>query len=376
MSIGQVTSPQPADSLNSVWKNISTFFGTPFGFSLLIAIFLILLTFPFLPALWEAFKPKDNQPLIIDQEYTRDPRYFDKNFIEELQPYLADPELLKKEDVKFQDRIPIDYYENLITDDSLHMKHLLIISKIVKTGKNNRYTQPIYAKGTAEIGAKSILNILMAEGNVTLGKEITLNRWMGSNSNITAGESCFLGKRVACSGVLQLGKGCMFSSLYAMPIATYEASLQSEQHPINAVEIPPDHQESISHISDFNWYISRQYMTVPPYSIVNNTMIVKTDLVLRKGVVVNGDLKIYGKVLMEKDVRVYGELISAGDIEIGEDSYISENLFSQSRIHIRSGVRIGQPGQYKSVVGKKGIRIEKNVIIYGYIMTAGLGVVI
>jgi predicted acyltransferase (DUF342 family) len=359
-----------------VWQELSGFVQTPAGFLALIIIFLMLLIIPFVPAVLEMFYPKDNEPLLIRQDYTRDPRYFDKNFVEELQLYLTDPDLHRGKPVKFNNMIPMKYYDKLSAQDAFHSKFLIIIEKNLLSGKNSKYQQPVYVKGKAELGAKADIDILVAGGDIVLGPETTVRKWAGTDHNITVGESSFLGKRVACDGTLRLAKGCLFNSLYALPIATYGADVSANLQAPFAVEIPLDQADNITHVSDFNWYVSRDYMTIPPYSIVNNSMIVKSDLVLRKGVVVNGDLKVYGKVLMEKDVRIYGELISDGDIEIGEDCYIRENLFSQSRIMIKQGVRIGLPGQFKSVVGKKGIRIEKNVIIYGYIMTAGIGVIL
>lgn len=351
------------------------FFRKPLGILVLIIVFLILIILPFIPAFRELWHPKDNKPLFINQDYIRDPRHFDKSFMEELKPYLVNAEQAKSRSVKFKNQIPIDYHTDLSVADSTKTGHLLIVNNNLKTGSKAVFSQPVYVQGTADIGDNNQLDILKVTGNIKLGKECAINKWVSSDGSIKAGNDVQMGKRATCSNVLQMNKGCRFSNLYAMPIATYEADFNQTQEKVLPVELPDGKIESSKQVTDFNWYISKNFMSVPPYSVVNSSMVVKTDLVIRQGVVVNGDIKVYGNVVIEKGVRIYGELVCEKDVVVGEDSFIRENLFSQSQIHLKKGVRIGLPGQHKTAIGKKGIKLEKNVLIYGSLMTAGQGII-
>jgi predicted acyltransferase (DUF342 family) len=373
-----ITAEQPVNvdttSQESASKPVS-FFKTTKGIIALILVFLILLIIPFIPAIMEMINPKDNEPLFINQDYTRDPRFLDKQFLEELKPLLSATQNGKKETAKYKNRIPVTYKDDYSIADSTKSDSLLIVSNNLQCGKNVILNQPIYIRGKAEFGEDCIIEIASINGDAIIGKNSRINSWLSSNSNVTVGKGVVLGKHLACEGILQLNKGCTFTNLYAMPIASNEAVFSKDFAIPAAVEFPKNQRENMTQVNDLNWYVSKQLVTIPAYSLVNNSMIIKTDLVLRKGSVVNGDLKVYGKVIIEADVRIYGELLCNGDIEIGEGSFIRENLFTQSTIIIKSGVRIGLPGQHKSVIGKKGISLGSNVVIYGNILTAGKGIV-
>ena len=86
-----------------------------------------------------------------------------------------------------------------------------------------------------------------------------------------------------------------------------------------------------------------------------------------------GNIKTHGNLIIGKNVEVSGNIFADGDIEIGEGSVISGNIFSQGSVHVLAGVEIGVSGKYKSVIGKKGMALDQNVTIYGYVMTEGIG---
>jgi len=345
------------------------------GLGNLIIVFLILLIIPFIPAIREIVKPKDLLPLSIDQDYVRDPRFFETQLLEELHPVI-DAQTLGTASHMYKNKVPIDVFQEIKASDKVEPDHVIIVQNNMNTANKKSFNQPVYVKGKTNVGENCSFEILMVEGDITIGSDFRLNRWMSSNSRIVVKENAMLGKKVNCSGVLQMNKGCRFINLYAMPIATYDVDFNLEIDTSTAVVMPLDFTEQMTDVGDLNWYISKEVMTIPPYSMVNNDMVVKSDLVLRQGVVVNGNIKVYGKVTLEKEVRVFVELICNSDIEIGEYCYIRENLFTQSRIIVKSGARFGLPGQHKSIIGKKGISLDKNVLIYGNIVTAGEGIVV
>ena len=65
-----------------------------------------------------------------------------------------------------------------------------------------------------------------------------------------------------------------------------------------------------------------------------------------------------------------------GDIFIEGNVRISGHVFSQQSIYISAQTIIGCPQKIKSIIGKKAVRIEKYVSIYGYVSTEGNGIVI
>jgi len=61
---------------------------------------------------------------------------------------------------------------------------------------------------------------------------------------------------------------------------------------------------------------------------------------------------------------------------IGAGCTILGNVFSQGRFAIGTGGHVGEKGQIKSVIGKKGVFLKGNVALYGYLMTEGEGKVL
>ncbi len=346
------------------------------GLILFVVLFFLLLAVPLIPAWLEVFFPKDNQPLFIDLTYIRDPRFFDKQFLGELQPYLNELKKLRNNELKFRGKTPIEYFNFLDKKDTKTVSSLLVINgNLTSTGRCS-FQQPIYIKGKAEIGEQTELNILIVHGDVSIGKNSVIKGWLSSYGEIRVGGGVALTNRVVGDKSLSLAKGCTFNSLYAMPIATYEAEFVSRKPATVSVVAQPAKTDSMHRVSDFHWYGTQKFVTVPPFSTINNSLIVKSDLILHRGTVINGSVKCYGNLILERDVTVNGEVISEKDIEIGENCIVSENVFSQANIRIQGGSRIGAPGLYKSAIGKKGVWLGKNVIIYGYVMTAGKGTVV
>lgn len=348
---------------------------TKWGIVLIVLIFLIMLIIPFIPAFREMINPKDDKPLLINQEYVRDHRFMDKQLLSDLQKAF-DKSKQSQGAAKLKDKTPIDVVNEINPTDTVNSNHVIVVSTNMKAGHGKIFDQIIQVKGKADFGDNCKCNILMVEKDIHTGNNFVIRQWMSSNADITIGKNAILGDRVACDGTLQINQGTKFSNLYAMPIATYDADFNTEVNPSLGVIKPENAEQGMAEVSDYNWYISKKIISIPPYSMVNNSMIIKSDLIFRKGVVVNGNIKVYGKVTLEEEVRIFGELICYGDIEVGENSYIRENLFTQSHIYIKKGARIGLQGHHKSVIGKKGITLEKNVIVFGNIMTAGKGVVV
>jgi cytoskeletal protein CcmA (bactofilin family) len=97
------------------------------------------------------------------------------------------------------------------------------------------------------------------------------------------------------------------------------------------------------------------------------------DVKIGKGCLFKGSIKSYGKLTLEENVTIYGNVFTDGDILIGRNARISGHVFSQMSIHISGQTVISNPDKIKSVIGKKFISIEEDVIIYGYVATEGEG---
>jgi predicted acyltransferase (DUF342 family) len=103
---------------------------------------------------------------------------------------------------------------------------------------------------------------------------------------------------------------------------------------------------------------------------------VKNNLRISKNSLIAGNIKTYGELMIEENVKVFGNVFSEGNIIIGQNTMIDGNIFSQGSVFIDRNSQIGNPGKRKSVIGKSGIILYRDVRVYGYILTEGSGIVL
>ncbi len=79
---------------------------------------------------------------------------------------------------------------------------------------------------------------------------------------------------------------------------------------------------------------------------------------------------------MEEGVRIVGNVFAEKDVKIGAGSRILGNVFSQGTIKIDRQTKIGRTGMIKSAVSRKGIELDQDVSIFGYVLAGKKGKVL
>lgn len=338
--------------------------------SIVFALFILLFFLPFLPGLVEIVRKEDADPLYIAMNYIKNPRYFGKSFKELLHqatdgftsaPGIRDIQLSKKESLETTG--PIDVL------NAEEIDHLLYIQGDLVSRDNAQFNKEVYVAGDASMGPNNIIQVLAVGGNATIGQDVQLKRWLDADGDIDIGVGCSLGISTSSGGKLHLGQNCIFRRLYGAPITTgdggsttirdFESSIPLMEH------LPPE--LSFVRIKD---------RKLPPGTIMGKNIVFPQDVQIGYGSILRGNMKSYGKLVLEDNVIIDGNVLADGDIIIGRGVKISGNVFSQKNVYISGGTTISSPGTIKSVIGKKSVRIEESVTVYGYIATEGDGVVV
>lgn len=362
-------------------------------FLFIFVVFFILLLIPFIPAVVELIRPRDALPLFIRMDYSKEPRYFGRSFkgilknsvSADTSPGIREVKLSRNEKVEIASSRRIGIGENV--------DHILYIIGDLVSEDKARLNKEVYVTGDASIGSMNTLRAIACEGRLYLSSNVSIARWADAEGRVEAGDSCDLGINISSGNELRIGRGCKFKRLYGTPIITYsfEGLCPSNSLKKDIFEniflgvlkgLRPfmdsgniDRQSTIRAVSDDAWIVDKDCMTVPPLTRVEGNLIVKKDLKVRNGCDIVGSIKTYGDLTLESDVRISENVFSEGDIEIGEYSTIAGDIFSQGGITIKGKARIGSPGEIKSVIGKRRISLGPDVIIYGYVMTEGSGIV-
>lgn len=325
--------------------------------------FFIVFFIPFIPAIIELLRPRDALPLVIPMNYSKDPRYFGRSFrnilrdsLVDIRPGIIEIKLSKNEEIE------ITYSKKIGIGERID--HILYIIGDLVSEENARFSKEVYVRGDAYIGSDNALRAIAVDGNLNISRRVSLLRWADAEGKVDVYEDCNLGISITSEDEIRIRKGCRFKRLYGLPIITF--SIDNNPIPCLAKE----------DISNKTWVIDRDRTIIPPFTRIDKDLIVKKDLIVRKGCILVGSIKTYGNLILEEDINIIGNLFSEKDIEIGDNCTITGDAFSQGKITVKEKVRIGRAGTVKSVIGKEGIILSQGVIIYGYVMTEGLGMVI
>ncbi|MCF7815074.1 MAG: hypothetical protein K9N09_11425 [Candidatus Cloacimonetes bacterium] len=400
---------------------------------LIIPVFFIMIILPFIPALKELIQKKDAEPLYVNMSYSKDPRFFDRSFRQKLLSNVQNVgtdrafrvSLSKNEEI-----VEVCKAENV--NDYNFGNNLLYLEGNADITKNMRFTKEVYVTGTTQLNENTIIRSILSEKDLKVAPNSTIVRWAGSEANIFVGHDCDLGVRCSCEKELWIDIDCKFKSLYGHPIYTrYDENVvqmklkQAEENDEveeerekpkykkeNIIEFnrkkyflkdgetdnPEDEPEEDSPFKDSE-EISKQketdiepedeeliqisdscivvnekgLVTIDKDSDIDNDIIIKTKALFRKGNKVHGTIKCYKDLELEDNIIVLGNVISEKNIKIGKNCKIFGSIFSQGEVELGENTVIGSKGKDKSVIGKHGIILKRNVKIHGYLLTEGEG---
>ncbi len=336
-------------------------------FLAVVVVCLGLLLLPFLPGLRELLKPKDNEPLRIDMNRTKDPRYFGRSF-----RALLNEARKGRESEYGIGPLKLSRPEQAETAPTLSVAAdrkvgwLLVIDGDFTAGEGSGFEKEIFAGGRAVVGDKVALRALAGDGDVILGRKVKVLRWVDALGEIEAGEDSDLGLSVSGERGLSLGRGCRFRRLYGHPVRTSapDASPEASSAP---------HDSPGPELGETAWIADATRLVIPRATEVRETLIVKTRLFVNAMSVLRRDVKGYRDIVLGEGVTVLGNIFAEGEIVIGPGARIAGNVFTQGRIRIGDGARIGDIGAEKSVVGNKGIALGRGVEVHGSLSTEGDG---
>ncbi|HUW97535.1 MAG TPA: hypothetical protein VMV40_01665 [Acidiferrobacter sp.] len=340
----------------------------------LVAIFFGFLFAPFIPGLYELFFPKDDKPLSIEMDYSKDARYFAQSFRRLMHSYIPG-ETAGSERTKVQLSSGLETIKSFGGDfktDSYDtdFKSILLVRGDLTAGRNNNFSREVYVLGDADFGNNNVLRAAAVDKNVNVGRNTRVVRWLDAEGSINAGRGSNLGISTTAGGAIALSRDCTFKRLYGNPVCT----------PTNDVRpaLPVDETEEATMVLDYSGKIHTDSLKFDKPTEINGDLITIGELVITDRCTINGSIKTDGKITIDsgaKEVLITGSIISESDITIRGNVKVLGNIFSQKAIFLK-GAEVGMSGGIKSVISKRHISLGENVKIYGFASTEGAGVVI
>jgi cytoskeletal protein CcmA (bactofilin family) len=344
------------------------------GAAMIILIFSGMLFLPFWPGLRESLWPRDEYPLPVNIQYSKDPRHLGNSFRRILFEGLGGNavtsgvrtvRLSKDETVEVQSDCRIETGQTL--------PHILLVQGDLQAQSRATFRKELYVAGSASIGQGCRLRSLACDAHAILGRQIRVSRWIDANGDIRVGAGTRLGVSCSCAGQLMLDHGVEFQRLFS-PQITSPDYRERDLPVLPSGRAPRTAAAQIKSIEDVTNYRRKSSLLLSG-TVIDQDLVVKGDLNLADGVSIHGDVRCDGRAVIGRDSVIAGDLFAEGPIEILDNAVVLGNLFSQDSVQLYPGVRIGQAGRIKSIIAKKRIVVDRNVAIYGYVLTEGKGLV-
>ena len=329
-----------------------------------IAIFFILILFPFLLAYGVKLESKDATSLIVRNNNVKDPRYFAKSFKSKLlksleeNPKSRDVILSKLEEIMFWE----NKYESVKVIDKI-----CIFDKKTEIDNKVKFKKEIYAKEDIEITNKSYIRAIAGEKTVVVREKSNIIRWVDAEELLVLKEYSNAGVSASAAQRLVIEQGCSFKRLYApiIEVKKYVEMIDKEPEEIVINRDTPVYMK-----------IQRDVKKVEDGTTLKRTIITNSKLEIGAGATVCGDVKSDRDIHIKANAIITGNIFSDGNIIIERGSKVFGNIFAGKNVYVGPDVQIGKLGRTKSVIARMGMLLADNTVIYGYVGNESGGKVI
>jgi cytoskeletal protein CcmA (bactofilin family) len=338
-------------------------------------VFSAMLFLPFWPGLRESLWPKDEYPLTIKLQYSKDPRHLGESFRRIIRRGMGDNSTnpgVRTIQLSKQEVVEIKQSCRLKSGDA--PAHILMIQNQLHTESTVTFKHELYVVGSTTLGSKNKIRSLACDEDVILGEGTRVMRWIDAHGSINVDAECDLGVSCACANRLTLGTGVVFRRLFGSRISSpgYVQRCLPERMITRATMIPADKIKTIEDITNYR----RKSSLLMSETVIDQDLIVKGDLDLADSVTIHGDIHSMGRTIIGRRSVIWGDVFAEGPIEILPDAVVIGNVFSQASVRLFPGARVGKAGCTKSVIAKKQVVLDRNVAIHGYVLTEGKGLVL
>jgi len=326
-----------------------------------IGIAFIMMFLPFIHIIIAIRGKKDVEPLHVNLNYSKNPRYmtepFETYFYQSFpKEQLIDGNILEDKKVG---RVEVVSQKTIAQAGYYEMFYLL---DSVIFPKKSSIKREIFAQEDVTLQEYTRVRAIRSKGNIFLHDNCKIQRWLDADKNIIVGKNICL-NIVYANGYIRLEKGTKFKRLYGHPIQT------SHKIQYSLLQITKENREQLhSNIRDNLLYINDKEAFIEKDKHIQRSVISQHNLTLGNNIYINGDIKSNGKLYVGEKCIINGNLFAEEDIYISKKCFISGNVFSHKNIYICEGTQIATEKHTKSVVTKGTVKIEKNVTIFSYVL--------
>ncbi len=369
-------------------------FGAPaVGYLVLLLLFFLFFSVSLYFGYQEWRHPIDAVPLAMDVDYVRIENYFGRSFRAKMREWLAEalPDGVAAGDSTTAERRTTPSGEHLLllpggrVGNEEGREEIICSAGDLSLAEGAMFHREIYCRGQLETESKVSLQSVAADGNVYLGTDNDVARWVDAHGTITIRNGAVVGSRVSSLVSIELERWVSARSLYAPRICTpsrgayldSRGAMESEDASSIVGGKPraggnssdakgkPKFLEGVrcTLLAPGTWLVQAD-LNVPPGSRVEDNLIVKGALTTGSRCVLSRDVKATRLLLGERN-HALGNLTAEGRLEVGAGSFVARNITAESDVRLATGVRVGRPESLAAVSATGEIVLEQDVAVCG-----------
>ena len=329
---------------------------------ILACSFAILLLAPIIGASLY-YKTHKGEILHINQNRVRDARYFGKSFSAFIENNLKNVQgntiKLSREEI-FINGDTEKNYKRVVEQLVICQNEDFNAPKDVK-----EFQKEIYGAGNVILKQKGLeIRAAFAKGNMLLGNEIQVGRWIDAEGTMTIYDNCSLGFSASSAACMSIGKNCSFRRLYAPEIRLgqypWDQRNASDGKDKRIYRLP------VHDTKEYNVkYISKEMINED--GIVEFSVLSWRNVIVTEHVIVQGDVRSHKGVKLSDGAVVCGNIFAEEDVILGRNACVLGNIFSQEDIYLEEGAVVGQRNRICSMIARGRITFEKDNFVFGYV---------
>ncbi len=316
-------------------------------------------------------KVKGQQTSEIDVGYVRMEDYLAQSFRRKVKEWLQLPATVVSERertiLKGREKIRvitggIEFGSAETCDD------ILVVEGDFACGPNCLFGREILVKGKATIGPGSQLQSIAVDGDLALGWDVKVARWLDSTRELIIGANCLVGARVTAAGLIRLGPGTQAGSMYAPQVVStdWDGTFLSKETPelskLPAIAFSEEAVAARESLEAAGFDVKKLIKLGADSWLYKGDLHLLSALRLRTKLVVKGKCDLPDGCVLEADIHADRSL------NIGANSVCRGNLISGQHIHLGPGCRfaglIHADGSVRLGQSTRGFKDEGMVVAY------------
>lgn len=346
----------------------------------LFAIMALWFAAPFIPAIVEWRDKRDAHPLRVVQDYEGEVTYFARRFRAYVENNMTSPDAADvwlDEDVpaeageprRFEDgtryAVMPEGGELVLTQEEREAKYservLLAYGSVSLPGRM-AYLSEIYAKGGMHGDYSNIYRAILCDGDIHLGAESMVLRWLHATGDVRIGASSVLYGRLSADGDVALAPRSRFVRLKArrllfggLPAGEWA---QARKRQIFELE-----ETTQAELAARRWLVHRT-LRIPAARRFRGDLVVYGSLTIGEDCVIEGSVKAHGNLEVGRGTHIEGSVIGVGDVRFQRDCSTRGPILSETSLWIAPGCRMGTD-ENPTTVSAPRIVVAAGVVAYG-----------